>query len=465
MLIETEKEFSDLMIEVRKTHDLTVDCETTGLEPWEGDRLIGIGLGLDDCSTYYLPFRHEFEDTLNLGLLPRLWAAIDKPKNLIGHNLKFDVAFMAQDGFVKPRGQRMIDTMSAARLCEHDKWSKLDLTSMLEKWFGIPAGAYDTKFLNAIKAIKLKKHQMIKVPIHLTAPYCEGDVSGTNQLLVGLEKYIEETDQTPVWQQEIEVTSLLWSMENVGLGFDQDYATAVLPLLQDKIAEVRGDIDELVGVSSGGFNPNSPKQLGEVLTKAGLKSNRRTKTGWSWDADVLKTLDHPIPKKILELRSVQKVEGTDIRPRMDRGQPTIHESIKSFGAITGRMSSPLHTFPKEGITVGEELIVPRALIVPHEEFTLYMADYSQMEMRVFADYIGDPELIALFDGGFDFHTYVAERVWGISVNHPEFKKYRNLAKAINFGLIFGIGKVLLGKNMSTPDQKVSTAEAQEYKEE
>lgn len=447
MIVTTKAQWKKLIPRIAATKVLTIDAETTGLKPWEGDEMIGIGLALDDGDTFYLPFRHETEKTLDLKLLPELWRSINKAESLVGHNLKFDISFLNQDGFEVRYDQKLEDMMAAARLCEPDRFANLDLTSLLEKYLGVQYAAYDKQFIAAIKALKLSKKSMIKVPIDLSGPYCEEDVRGTRALRIALLRTLNATEQMGVWNQEIDVTSALWEMERVGVGFNLEYGHEVLPLLQKKIGLLHGEIYQLAGQD---FNVNSPLQLSKVMQNLGLKSTKKGKTGPSWDKEVLEELQHvhPMPAKILELRAIQKIEGTDIRPRLERGNPTIHEPLKSFGAITGRMSSALHTLPREGIEIEDQIVAPRSLIAAREGYHLYLADYSQMEMRVFADYVGDKDLIALLETGeFDFHSWVAKAVWRVDESHPEWSEYRRRAKAINFGLIYGIGKKRLAHNM------------------
>ncbi len=473
--ITTSEQLSRLLLLVRKSKVAVVDTETTGLEPWTGDHIVGIGLCLDSSRTFYLPYRHvqwpepiEGEDpeppqNLPIDTLPDVLKAIGEVDTLVGHNLKFDIAMMSQDGYVVPTTQKLLDTMSAARLCEPDRYASLDQTSLLEKHLGGNAAAYDAEFIAEMKTLKLSKKRkgdMAKAPIPLVGGYCESDVLGCTQLLEVFTQIIDKTQQTSLWKQEIKTTRTLWEMERVGMGFDQEFGAEIVPVLERKVELLKGEVNDIAGTA---LNVDSPPQLRKVMENLGLKSFKKGTSGPSWDKEVLEALapGHPMPAKILELRSVQKVLRTDIRPRLQIGTPTIHAPIKSYGAVTGRMSSGWHTLPREGIMVDGRLVAPRDLIVPREGFKLYLADYSQMEMRVFADYMGDPDLLTLIEGGgLDYHALVAKEVWQVDESHPDWKEFRRMAKAINFGLIYGIGIKKLALQLG-----VSQDEARSYKQE
>lgn len=452
--------FDKLLEFVRNSKLIIFDTETTGLEPWEGDRLIGIGIGLQQKHEFYLPFRHDEGPNLPIEWLPEVLDAMSKVRTLVAHNIKFDLAMLHQDGYVAPQAQRFEDTMSAARLCEPDRYAKLGLTPLLENHLGGEYAAYDHEFIAAMRALKLTKKKMKEAPVDLVGEYCEHDVRGTRALRTLFQRKLRETDQWSLWQQEIDTTRALWEMEAIGVGFNKSYGEYIVPILQKKIGLIRDELYELAGEE---FNPNSSQQLSKVMANLGVKSPKKGKSGSSWDKEVLVDLQHThsLPAKLIELRSVQKVEGTDIRPRLARGFDVLHEEIKPFGAITGRMSSGLHTFPREGIIVDDDVVAPRNLIVPREDFELWFADYSQMEMRVFADYMGDPQLIAkIAEGGLDYHDLVAKEVWHVDETDPDWKEFRRKAKAINFGLVYGIGVKKLAADLG-----VSVAEAREYKQE
>jgi DNA polymerase-1 len=209
------------------------------------------------------------------------------------------------------------------------------------------------------------------------------------------------------------------------------------------------------------FNINSPKQLGQVLfEELSLPSGKKTKTGYSTDADTLRKLrfHHPIISEILSYRQVAKLRGTygdalaDLADENDR----IHTSLNQCGTATGRLSSNdpnLQNIPVRG-ELGREL--RRYFIAEDENYILIDADYSQIELRLLAHLSGDENMIAAFNSGVDVHTMTASQVFKVA---PEdvTKDLRLRAKAVNFGIIYGIGSFSLAQDIGT-----SKKQADEY---
>jgi DNA polymerase-1 len=441
MLVTSSESLSSFLEKLRVSQRVTVDTETSGLEPWNGSQLVGLGFGFDDDSTYYLPFRHVNGPNLSLTELPSIFATLNRVPVISNHNVIFDLAILFQDGFRLNEGQSLEDTVSAGRLCEPDRFAHLDLTALAGKYLGSEAAAYDSIFIAALKAQKLNKAKIAQASVELVGAYCEADCDRTTRLRRALLKRIADTQQERVWEQECAVTGVLWRMEWMGLGFDLEYARNILPQLQLKVELLKKEIFALIGYE---FNPGSPPQLAGVMEKLGIapvKKSPRTQAV-SWDKEALETVSsrHELPAKILEMRAVAKVANTDIKPRLDRGSPVLHEGFKSSGAVTGRMSSSLHTLPKEGIDVDGELVKARSLIKPRPGFRIWMGDYSQMEMLVFADYVGNSRLMEQAEKGeFDYHDYTTAELWGITSDHEDWKVRRRDAKDFNFGMIFGLG--------------------------
>ena len=513
--IVTEETFDLILGFIRDCAEVAVDVETDGLKPWHGNKLCGVGVALDEKTGYYFPFRHP-SDNLSLEYMDPLWDALYTVDSIIGYNLKFDLATLYQDGYRVPSTQRLVDCIVGARLCSANQFDDLSLSGQLEDKFGYEYREYDDQFKKYLKDHKLSKTFHL-APAEVVGEYCIGDVRRTMKLWDFYEEFTAETGQTEVWQQEQALTSVLWDMEVVGMGYDEEYGAKKIPQLKARINNLYNEIYVLAGKE---FNIRSGKQLTEVMNGMGIHSPKKSpKTGKEmWGTGILLDLkEHPIAGKIMEVRGLEKLLGTYFEGIMAWPNAVVHCQHKNWGTITGRLSCTdpnLQNMAKSvqnlegndvdeetlaaisafmgarqgesytdmtsgsgnnsgGVTLGGMMAVSsgyteadntvsiRRIFVGRPEYRLYMIDYSQMEMRVFSDYVQDPELHAMLESAdFDFHSHVANTVWNVYEDSKLWQFYRTLAKSINFGLIYGIGE----KKLASQIQK-SVAEARTYKEE
>jgi DNA polymerase-1 len=276
------------------------------------------------------------------------------------------------------------------------------------------------------------------------------------------DKYSETLREDSMWEIyrdiELPLSRVLRSMENEGFLVDADALSALSVSFRERIAELEGSIYSLAGEV---FNINSPKQLSELLfVKMGLPAPGKKKAqGYSTNAETLEALapDYPICEKILEYRKYKKLESTYVdallRLRDENGR--VHTRFDQTATATGRISSlepnlqniPVRTELGRGI---------REAFVAREGWVLVDADYSQIELRVLAHMAGDEAMIDAFNSGKDIHLTTAAEVHGISPEEvtPEM---RSAAKAVNFGIVYGISDYTLARNIH-----VSRAEARDY---
>ncbi len=259
--------------------------------------------------------------------------------------------------------------------------------------------------------------------------------------------------------KEIEYPTIfvLNSMENYGIGIDKDALISYGNELDLEISRLTDEIYEAAGEE---FNINSPKQLGVMLfEKMGLKAGKKTKSGYSTSADVLLKLkdENPIIPLIIDYRKKTKLKSTYIEGFMDtiRKDGRIHSRFNQTVTATGRLSSTepnLQNIPAR-TAEGREI---RKAFVPEEGFVFVDADYSQIELRVMASISEDSQLIEAFNSSKDVHSITASQVFGVPENEvtPEL---RRRAKAVNFGIIYGISSFGLGEDLG-----ISRAEAKEY---
>lgn len=230
----------------------------------------------------------------------------------------------------------------------------------------------------------------------------------------------------------------------------------LLKTLENKYADIIQKLtDEIYSLAGQSFNIASTKQLGEILfDKLGLSRGKKTKTGYSVSEDVLSSLvnAHPIVSKILEYRHYTKLQSTyvvGLQPLINRGK--IHTEYNQCITMTGRLSSTnpnLQNLP----TRGEEAKDIKSAFIPSEGNVLVSADYSQIELRLLAHMSGDEQLIDAFNNDVDIHAITAAQILGISVDEVTAAQRRD-AKAVNFGIIYGISGFGLAENLSIPQYK------------
>lgn len=246
---------------------------------------------------------------------------------------------------------------------------------------------------------------------------------------------------------ELPLARVLFLMEQTGFFVDGSVLHALGAEFSQRLQELSAEIFALSGRES--FNINSPKQLGEVLfNDLGLPARRKTKTGFSTDNDVLEQLDHPIIQPIIEYRQAQKLKSTYvdgmfalISPKTGR----IHSTFNQAVTATGRISSTEPNLQNIPVRTAYGKNIRRAFCAEKEDFVLVNADYSQIELRILAHLSGDETLIQAFLAGEDIHARTAAEVFGLDIAEVS-PAQRSAAKAVNFGIVYGISDFGLAKN-------------------
>ncbi len=290
----------------------------------------------------------------------------------------------------------------------------------------------------------------------------EEDPKKETLMLPHLEEKLTEmaavAGQLQLYRMELKLARLLLEMESAGFKVDRQGLADYSAFLSDRMAEAEEAIYMLAGEE---FNINSPKQLAVILfEKLGLPHFKKTKSGYSTDADVMEKLrrHHPIIDLILSYRQFAKLKSTyadGLIKVISEKDGRIHSTFKQTLTMTGRLSS---TEPNlQNIPVRTELgKVFRRFFIADEGKVLIDADYSQIELRVLAHLSGDPDLIGAFRDGEDVHAVTASRVFGVPLDSVN-EEMRKRAKAVNFGVIYGISAFSLAEDIG-----VSRAEAQNY---
>lgn len=253
---------------------------------------------------------------------------------------------------------------------------------------------------------------------------------------------------------ELPLCRVLAEMEAAGFQVD----AGALREFGEKLGIAIGELEKRIYTYAGEFNINSPKQLGEVLfERLGLPHGKKTKTGWSTNAEVLEKLDHPIVRDVLEYRQYMKLRSTYVDGLLKAVGPDerIHTNFQMTVTATGRLSSTepnLQNIPTR-TELGSEL---RRMFVPAPGCVLVDADYSQIELRLLAHISGDESMQEAFRSGEDFHAVTASHVFGVPLNEVT-SSMRRAAKAVNFGIVYGISAFSLSQDLG-----VSTEEAKAY---
>lgn len=284
-------------------------------------------------------------------------------------------------------------------------------------------------------------------------------LSASNRLMKAQIHLLDSNDLFPVFNDiELPLIEVLADMERNGIGADAGVLNEIGDALKERIGELKDQIHLLAGED---FNINSPQQLGNILfEKLGLKNGKKTKTGYSTSAEILEKIadQHPIVPLILEYRMLAKLTGTYVDgmlPLIDRNG-RIHAHFQQTVTATGRLSC---TEPNlQNIPVRTELgkQFRKAFVSNEPERRLTGADYSQVELRIMAHISGDEALIESFNENKDIHTITASRVFGIPEDEVT-ALMRSRAKAVNFGVIYGISGFGLSKDLN-----ITVGEAQEY---
>ena len=425
---------------------VALDTETTGLDPLTA-RLVGLSFATSPGVAAYLPLAHTAPgfpeqipfDTALAVLRPWLEDAA-APK--VGQNFKYDAHIFANHGITL---QGMVhDTMLQSYILESDK--PHDMDNLALRHLGIKTLSYTEVCGKGANQIGFDQVDVVRA-----TEYAAEDADITLRLHETLWPRLMAEPRLAALYQDIEIptSSVLFAMERVGVRIDTDQLTTQSQALGQRMQELEKNAYELAGQP---FNLGSPKQLGEILfSRQGLPVVKKTATGQpSTDEEVLEKLaeDYPLPKALLEYRSVSKLKSTytDKLPRMvnpDTGR--VHTHFSQATAITGRLASSDPNLQNIPIRTAEGRRI-RAAFVPQPGWVMISADYSQVELRIMAHLSGDARLLEAFSAGEDVHRATAAEVFGIA---PEMvsSEQRRYAKVINFGLIYGMSAHGLAKTL------------------
>ena len=453
--VTTEAQFAALLDKLSQTDTIGIDTETTSLDAMNA-ALVGISIAFQAGEAVYIPVGHSLTaapEQLDLqDVLGRLKPHLENPAlKKIGQNLKYDQHVFANYGIAL--NGIAGDAMLASYIIESHLGHGLDELS--ERWLGLETITYESLCGKGAKQIGFAD-----VAIGQATEYAAQDADFALRLEAHLRAQMDAKQLEMYEKMELPVAQVLFEMERNGVQIDR----AELARQSAELGAELMKLEQAAYAAAGQpFNLNSPKQLQEILfDKMGIPTKGLKKTasgGISTNEAVLEQLapDYPLPKIILQNRSLAKLKSTytDKLPEMISPKDgRVHTTYAQAVAITGRLASNNPNLQNIPIRTAEGRRVRRAFTAPQGS-VIVSADYSQIELRIMAHLSGDKTLITAFQNGEDVHRRTAAEVFGIAPENvsPEQRRY---AKTINFGLIYGMGQYGLAKSLGIDNLSAKT---------
>ncbi|MCC2667064.1 MAG: polA, partial [Gammaproteobacteria bacterium] len=454
--IFTEKELEEVLEQLTKASIMAFDTETTSLNYMEA-KIVGVSFALEEKKGVYIPFAHDYFDApaqLNREfVLEKLKPFLeDIHFKKIGHNIKYDFEVLANHG-IQLQGISD-DTMLESYILDSSNPNH-DMDSLALKYLG-----WRTIHFTDVAGKGPKQMTFNQVPIDKASVYAAEDADVTWQLhQVFLSKLLKEPQLKSVLDEiETPLISVLARMERNGVLIDSSMLKNQSLELEERLHALDQAITEIAG---GKFNLSSPKQLQDILfNKLNLPVLQKTPTGQPSTADAILqelALEYPLPKLIIEYRSLSKLISTYTKKLPEQINPDtqrIHTSYNQTGAATGRLSSSDPNLQNIPVRTSEGRRIRQAFIAP-KGYKLISADYSQIELRIMAHLSNDPSLLSAFKQNLDIHQTTAAEVLGISLEQVTHEQRRS-AKAINFGLIYGMSAFGLAKQLGESREAAQT---------
>ena len=444
----TESELDEWVASIRAAELVAVDTETTSLDYMVAD-LVGISIAVEAGKAAYIPFGHDYlgvpEQLPRELVIGKLKPLLEDPSiKKVGQNLKYDMSIFAQHGIALEGVE--FDTMLESYVLDSVA-TRHDMDSLAEKYL-------DEETIKFADVAGKGAGQLTfnQVALEEAGPYAAEDADITLRLHQALwsKVSVEPTLKRVFADIELPLVPVLSRIERAGALVDDTLLFQQSQELAVRIIELEKQAWELAGQE---FNLASPKQLGEILfTKLEIPVLKKTAKGApSTKEEVLQelALDYPLPKVLLEHRGLAKLKSTytDKLPTMiNRATKRIHTSYHQSGTATGRLSSSDPNLQNIPVRNAEGRRVRQAFIAGQGR-KMVAADYSQIELRIMAHLSEDPSLVAAFADGQDIHRATAAEVFSTNPDAVTIEQRRS-AKAINFGLIYGMSAFGLARQLN-----------------
>ena len=452
-----KKAFDRWLGKIESADLVAIDTETTSVNYMEAE-LVGISLAVETGEAAYIPVAHDYPGAPDqLGrdeVLDAMKPFLEDPeRKKVGHHLKYDAHIFARYGI--ELGGMAFDSMLESYVL-NSVATRHDMDSVARYYLDV-----DTIHYEDVAGKGARQLTFNQIDLEQAAPYAAEDADITLSLHEHLWGELQKTASLKSVYTTIEqpLVPVLLAMEETGVLLDRDMLRHQSNELAKTMATLETQAHEIAG---GPFNLGSPKQLQQILFEdLGLPVIRKTPKGQPSTAeDVLQELagDYDLPRVILEYRSVSKLKSTYTDKLPDQIAPStgrVHTSYHQAVAATGRLSSTDPNLQNIPIRTPEGRKIRKAFVAP-DGFVLLAADYSQIELRIMAHLSGDEGLVGAFQDDLDVHSATAAEVFELSPDDVT-ADHRRSAKAINFGLMYGMSAFGLGKQLG-----ISRGQAQEY---
>ncbi len=436
-IVDTPEKLEELAAELEQAETIAFDTETTSTEEMRAE-LVGISLAMQPGTGIYIPVGHRVGPNLPLEeVVKTLRGPLTDPKiEKVAHNAKYDAILLKRSGItVTPIS---FDTMIAEFLIDPAS-RHLGLKNLSEARLG-----EEMTHIEALIGTGRKQISMAEVPVAAAAPYAAADAETTLRLVPILRADLEKVHGLELLDRiEMPLLPVLADMEMEGVLLDLPFLASLGKDLQKRLEAIEQQVFQSAGRS---FNINSTQQLSDVLfTHLGLqppdRGNKTASGHYSTSAGVLELLrgSHPVVDQVLEHRELSKLKSTYVdalQAAVDPQTGRVHTSYSQTGAVTGRLSSANPNLQNIPIRSEEGRRVRRGFISGPGS-VLLSVDYSQIELRIVAHMAQDEAMLEAFRGGQDIHATTGAAIYHVPL--PEVSKaMRRHAKAINFGLIYGM---------------------------
>lgn len=426
------------------------DTETTDIDANKAE-LVGMSFSTEPHQAYYVPLSAVYNESYEV--VQEFKAVFENEKiGKTGQNIKYDM-MMLKWYDVEVKGD-LFDTMIAHYLIEPDMRHNMNILSEIYLTYE------PVKIEELIGTKRSEQINMRDVPLSIISEYAAEDADVTLQLRNKFEPVLKENNLIKLFEEvEMPLIPVLAGMETEGVAIDPSALHEFSKQLEKEIAGVETQVYDAAGMK---FNISSPKQLGEVffdVLKIDPKA-KKTKTGqYATGEDILSKLadKHPAVQLVLEYRGLVKLKNTyvDTLPEMVNPRTgRIHTSYQQAVAATGRLSSNNPNLQNIPIRTERGKEVRKAFVARNAGFTLLSADYSQIELRIIAEFSKDQSMLEAFRNGIDIHTSTASKVYGVALDQVTADMRRN-AKMVNFGIIYGISAFGLSQRLNIPRKEAA----------